>query len=221
MAKRHRLGWLGPILVLIGVAAGGVAVWYFLVAQPKAGDVIDTIVLDDHSKLLIRDEAGGGPRDFVELYEHGALKWQALIPAYVGTPTRPAVAWSDRVITVRVERDGRAEVFAFLRETSGKLGALRVAKDKEPLHIHPEGPITLTDHVRSYELAGGPGWHEIVAVDLAKGEGVWKVKLGAQPITAGGLEDGAVWLEQAGTRRWFDAETGRERSAAQASKLPN
>lgn len=215
-ARSGLLGWLGPIIVLVGIAAAAVAVWYMVTAKPKAGEVIDTIALDPSSKLVIRAEAGGGNRSFVELHERGELKWQAMIPRYAGAPGRPAVAWNDRSITVRVDRgSGRAEVFAFVRSTAGKLGMLRLAQDMEPIRVHAEGPITLTDHVRSYELVGGAGWHQLLAIDLAKGEGVWKVELGATPITAGGVDGATVWLEQGGKRRVFDAETGREETATQ------
>jgi hypothetical protein len=216
-SRRSRtLGLLGPILVIVGAITAGFATWYMVNARPKAGDVIDTIAIDDRSKIVIRREQGGD-RSFIELHEQGALEWQALIPRYAGAPGRPAVAWNDRAITVRVDRgSGRAEVFAFARENAAKLSALRLAQAHEPIHVHPEGPITLTDHVRSYELVGGPGWHELVAVDLGTGDGAWKADLGAAPITAGGVEGGRVWLEQAGRRRWFDAATGREETVTQS-----
>ncbi|HEY5921256.1 MAG TPA: hypothetical protein VIV11_06280 [Kofleriaceae bacterium] len=210
MARPRRLGLLGPILVIVGALVAAAGTWYMVRARPEAGDVIDTITLDANAKLVIRAERGGN-RSFVELHEHGKLKWQALIPPYAGAAGRRAVAWSDRAITVRVDREsGRAEVFAFSRSTSSKLGALRLAQAHEPIRIHREGPITLTDHVRSYELIGGAGWNELIAIDLASGEGVWRAVLGATPIRAGGAEAGKVWLEQGDTRRWFDAATGRE-----------
>jgi hypothetical protein len=214
MAKR-RLGLLGPIIFIIGVIAAGAASWYMVAARPKAGDVIDRIAIDG-GELVIRKEQGG-KRSFLELHEKGALKWQAMIPPYAGAPGRPAVAWNDRAITVRVDREGgRAEVFAFLRGTSSKLGMLRLAQNHEPIRIHAQGPITLTDHVRSYELVGGAGWHELIAVDLATGEGAWRVVLGKEPITAGGVDADKVWLEQTGKRRWFDAKTGREEPVTQS-----
>lgn len=215
MAKRA-LGLLGPIIVLVGAAAAGVALWYMLRARPEPGAVVDTIALDARSKVVVRREADG-VRSFLELHEDGKLKWQALIPPYAGAPGRPAIAWNDRAITVRVDRDGgRAEVFAFTRTNAAKLGALRLAQDKEPIRIHAAGPITLTDQVRSYELVGGADWNALIAIDLASGEGLWKAELGKAPITAGGVEDSKVWLEQAGKRRWFDAATGREEPATQS-----
>lgn len=221
MATRTRLGLLGPIIVLIGAAAAGVAVWYMMVARPKPGAVIDAFVVDPQTKIVVRGE-DGGDRSFIELHENGALKWQALIPKYAGAPGRPAVAWSDRAVTVRVDREGgRAEVFAFSRANASKLGMLRLAQAKEPIHVQPEGPITLSDHVRSFELVGGPDWHELIAIDLATGEGAWEADLGKAPITDGGVEGGRVWLVQAGQRRWFDAATGREEPVAQALKSSN
>ena len=212
--KRRRLGLLGPIIVLVGAIAAGLGTWYMVAARPEPGDVIDTIALDPNAKLVIRGERGG-KRSFVELHEGGKLKWQALIPPYAGEPGRPAVAWSDSAVTVRVDRDsGRAEVFAFSRSTASKLGALRLAQAHEPIRIHRDGPITFTDHQRSYELVGGADWHEMIAIDLTSGEGVWRAVLGKTPIRAGGVEAGKVWIEQGEMRRSFDAATGREDTAA-------
>lgn len=210
------LGLLGPIIVLVGAAIAGVAVWYMVTARPEAGVVIDTIAIEPNAKLVIRAEAGGGKRSFIELHERGALKWQALIPTYAGAPGRPGVAWNDKAVTVRVDRDsGRAEVFAFQRATAAKLGALRLAQTKEPIHIHAQGPITLTDHQRSYELVGGADWNELIAIDLGTGQGAWKVELGKTPITSGGVEGGYVWLEQGEKQRRFEAATGREEPVTQ------
>jgi hypothetical protein len=215
VAKR-RLGWLGPIIVIVGAIVAGIGTWYVVTARPKAGEVIDRIAIDRGGEIVIRGEQGG-KRSFIELYEQGKLKWQALIPPYAGAPGRPAVAWGERAITVRVDREsGRAEVFAFSRTNASRLGALRLAQNHEPIRIHAEGPITFTDHVRSYELVGGSNWHELIAIDLKTGEGVWRAALGNAPITAGAVEGAKVWIEQAGKRRWFDTTTGREHPVTQS-----
>ena len=217
MAKRTRLGLLGPIIVIVGAAIAALGTWYVIHARPEAGDVIDTFAIGDGAQIVVRAEKGGD-RSFLELHEKGALKWQALIPKYAGAPGRPAVAWSDKAITVRVDRDGgRAEVFAFSRTNASRLGALRLAQAKEPIHIHREGPITLTDHVRSYELVGGADWHELIAIDLSTGEGVWKADLGKPAVSAGGVQGDSVWIDQSGTHRVFDAKTGREQAVAQGT----
>jgi hypothetical protein len=213
---KHRLGLLGPIIVIVGAAIAGLATWYMVTARPKAGAVIDTFTVDPNTQIVVRAE-DGGKRSFIELHEKGALKWQALIPPYAGAPGRPAVAWSDKAITVRVDRDGgRAEVFAFARTNSSRLGSLRLAQAHEPIHIHPQGPITLTDHVRSYEIVGGADWYELIAIDLATGEGAWKADLGKAPITSGGVEGDRVWLEQGGARRAFNVRTGSEEPVTRA-----
>lgn len=209
MAKR-RLGWLGPIIVIVGAAIAGLGVWYVLRAKPVAGDVIDTIAIGPSAKVVVRAEKSG-KNSFLELHEAGGLKWQAYIPTYAGAPGRPAVAWSDRAITVRVDREGgRAEVFAFARAKGHKLGMLRLAQHKEPIHIHAQGPITLTDHVHSYEIVIGADWGYLIAIDLATGEGAWQAELGKGPIAKAGIEAGRVWVEQAGKQRLFDVKTGRE-----------
>lgn len=210
-----RLGWLGPAIVLFGAAVAGLAIWFMQSVRPVAGEVIDTVQMDANRALVLRKELKSD-RSFIELHDGRELKWQALIPHYAGSKGRPAVAWSERAVTVRVERDGRAEVFAFALNNSAKLGAYRIAVDHEPITTQPQGPITLSDHDRAYELVGGPDWHEVVAVDILKGGGVWKAELGREPVSAAGVESGQVWIEQAGKRRRFDATTGRELSENKA-----
>ncbi len=211
MAAKVRLGWLGPAIVLVGAAVAGVAIWFMTSVRPEAGAIIDTIPIGSGHSLVVREEAKTD-RSFIELRDGDEVKWQALIPHYAGTKGRPAVAWSDQAVTVRVERNGRAEVFAFAMQNAAKLGAYRIAADREPITTQAEGPITLTDNVRAYELVGGPDWHQLVAVDILRGGGIWKVDLGRAPITAGGVANGQVWVEHAGQRRSFDGATGRELS---------
>jgi len=210
MAERKvRLGFLGPAIVIVGVVAAGLLIWFMQTQRPVAGEVIDTIAIDAHHTLVLRKEATSD-RSFIELREGPNVTWQALIPHYAGAPGRPAVAWSDRAVTVRVERNGRAEVFAFARGTAHKLGALRLAAQHEPIQMHASGPISLTDHVRGYELVGGADWHQMIAIDLSKGSGAWMTDLGAAPIESAGIQGSTLWISQGGRRRTFDAATGRE-----------
>jgi outer membrane protein assembly factor BamB len=114
-------------------------------------------------------------------------------------------------------------VFALAMRDAAKLGGFKLAPGQGPAVIATSGPVTLTDHVRSYEIAGGAGWHQIVAFDLTTGEGVWKQDLGAAPIDDGGvaipmgdaggaaaMDRGTVWLLQGGRRRAFRASDGVE-----------
>ena len=106
-----RLGWLGPAIVIAGAAIAGVGVWYIVSAKPVAGDVIDTIRIDDDHSIVVRKQAGGD-HDFVELHDHDIVRWQAFVPHYAGRPGAPGIAWSPIAVSIRIVRDGRAEIFA-------------------------------------------------------------------------------------------------------------
>src|SRR5687768_10273137 len=108
---RRRLGLLGPIIVIAGLVIGGLGVWFMISNRPTAGVVIDEIPLDDKAKIVVRGETAG-ERSYVELHVDGDMKWQALVPLYGGRPGVPGIAWSDKVLSVRVVRDHRAELFA-------------------------------------------------------------------------------------------------------------
>lgn len=214
-----RLGWLGPTLVGVGAAVAVAGAWYMVHARPVAGDVIGEVHVDPHRSLVIRREAKG-PRAFVELRDGDTVKWQALVPEYAGRPDAPGVAWSPVAVSVRVIRDGHAEVFALSEHDSSKLGGLRLAPEHpDPVIIQQTGPVTLTDHVRSYELVAGRDWHQLVAIDLRTGKGVWSRELGAAEITAGGVQGEQVWIEQAGKRRAFAATTGADEDPNRYSKF--
>ena len=205
-----RLGYLGPVIVAVGAAVAGVGTWYAIHARPRAGDTIESIDLGSGGTLLVRAEANGGERDFLELRYQDEVQWQALIPHYAGGPGRSGIAWGPTAVTVRIERSGRAEVFALSMHDSTKLGGFRLAPEHEPITTQTSGPITLTDHIRSYELVGGTDWHEMVAVDLRTGNALWKTVLGKSPITAGGVTGADLWLVQDGQKRHFNVFTGRE-----------
>jgi outer membrane protein assembly factor BamB len=223
--SRGRLGWLGPAIVIVGALVAGVGVVYWMHARPEPGDPIASYavpeLVGDGATLVIRHERGSDEREFVELHasqpdDH--VVWQALIPHYAGNAQRPALAWSHDALTIRIERGGRAEVFALSMHDGDKLGGFRLAVEHEPVVTQPTGPITLTDHVRAYEIVGGATWHQLIGVDLATGEGIWKVDLGAEPITDGGVEQGNVWLDQGGRRKTFDGVSGRDEAVTSASK---
>ena len=204
-----RMRWLGPTIVGVGAAVAAVGIWYVIHARPRAGDTIDTFELPEAHALVVREESGG-ERAFLELRDHDDVVWQALIPHYAGSRGRPALAWSQTAVTVRVERSGRAEVFALAMQDASKLGGFRLAPEHEPITTQPTGPITLTDHTRSYEIVGGPDWHQLVAVDLRNGNALWKADLGKWPISAGGVEAPNVWVVQSGVKRLFNVFSGNE-----------
>lgn len=209
---RRRLGWIGIAIVLVGVLVAVGGLYLMITNRPEVGEVIDTIAIDANRSLIVRNEQGGD-RNFVELVEHGEPKWRALVPPYAGRPGAPGIAWGQGTVTVRVIRDGRAEVFALAMSNAHKLGGFKLAPGKGSVVKQSRGPVTLTDHVRSYELVVGAGWSQLVAIDLATGEALWKQDLGEGPIDDARIEGGAVWIEQAGTRRAFAVGDGIERSA--------
>lgn len=204
----RRLGWLGPAIVALGAAVAAVGVWYMVRSKPQPGAVIDEIALDGSAKLVVRAEQGGS-RSFVELHTGGELTWQALVPPYAGRKGVPAVAWNDRVISVRVIREGKAEIFALARRDAAKVGGLNLAPDVIALRDAP-GPITVHDGVRSYELVSGDGWQRLLGVDLGLGKVIWKRDLSPAAVEGAGLDAGAVWIQQGGKKRWFGVFDGKE-----------
>jgi hypothetical protein len=213
---KRRLGWLGPAIVLLGVAIAGLATWFMIASRPEVGAVIDTIAIDDKRALLVRAEAGGD-RNFIELRDGDKTVWQAIVPTYAGRPGAPGIAYGKLAVSVRVIRSGRAEVFAIALANGSKLGGFKLAPDHGDVTKQTSGPVTLTDHERSYEIVSGAGWNQLVAIDLATGSALWKQELGATPIEAGGVEAGSVWILQSGRKRAFRVADGVETSAATKS----
>jgi hypothetical protein len=210
---RPRLGWLGPAIVGLGAAVAAVGVWYMVHARPVAGDVLDTVAIDGRRALVVRGERAG-ERAFLELRDGDAVVWQALVPRYGGRPGAPGVAWSPTAVSIRVVRDQRAELFALAMSDAHKLGGMRLAPDHGPIADGASGPVTLTDHVRTYEVVSGPDWHQLVAIDLASGRALWARELGPAPVRAGGTGDGGVWIDQGAGPHGFAALTGADRDAA-------
>jgi hypothetical protein len=207
---KSKLGWLGPAIVIVGAAVAALGVWYMVHARPEAGDVVDEVAMDGASRVVIRNEAGDGVRAFVEVWDGDELRWQALVPHYVGSAKRHSVAWSSTAITVRVERGGRAEVFALSAKNAAKLGGFRLAVAHEPIVTPASGPITVSDRERSYEFVGGASWHEVVAIDLTNGRALWKFDLGAAEVTDARVAGGVLQIRQSdGVRRALSVDRGQ------------
>ncbi len=222
MARKTRLGFLGPGIVIAGLIIGGFGAWMIYKNKPETGGVIDTLVVDDATKIVIRAEAGG-PRAFVELQQDGNVTWQAMVPPYAGGPGRIGVTWSDVAVSVRVIRGEKAEVFSLARANGTKLGGIHLAAEHDKIKMNARGPLSFSDHARSYELVEGEGWNQIVAIDLKLGTALWKKELGPTPVTGGAIEGGQLVLEQAGTKfgkRWFNVFTGKEDASVEKRGKP-
>lgn len=215
---KRRLGWLGPIIVLVGALAAAAGIWWMKTARSEAGKYLDVLALDGETALLVRGERSSD-RNFVELrHFDGAVAWQAMVPTYAGHPGTPGLAASKTAASVRVVRNGGAEVFGLSMRNASKIGGFKLASDRPR---HPGGhtlpaAVTFTDLRYSFELAGQERsekegtapWAMLVAVDLDTGRGTWSVDLGAEPITNAGITDGAVWVQQAGQIRAFRTADG-------------
>lgn len=198
--------------MILGAGVAGAGVYAIVTGRPEPGAVIDRVTVDPQTELVVRAEEGGD-RNFVELHERGELKWRALTPTYAGRPGAPGIAWSDVAISVRVIRDGHAEIFALARDNAAKLGGFKLAPGKTRVQKQTRGPVTLTDHERAYEIVEGADWHQLVGIDLDTGRGLWVAELPGTPIDDATLEGGVVWVMQDGVRRGFAAVDGRERSS--------
>lgn len=222
MARKTRLGFLGPGIVIAGLVIGGFGAWMIYKNKPEAGGIIDTFVVDATTKIVVRAEAGGD-RSFVELVSGDEVQWQAMIPPYAGAPGRSGVSWSDVAVAVRVVRDGKAELFSLARANGSKLGGTHLAPEHDAIKLDAPGPLSLSDHLRSYEIVAGEGWTQVVAFDLKLGSILWTKELGATPVTGGAVEGGQLVLEQAGTKygkRWLNVFTGKEDRSADKQGKP-
>src|SRR5262249_3444929 len=107
-------------------------------------------------------------------------------------------------------RDGHAELFALAMRDAAKLGGMRLAPTHGPIVDDPDAPVTLTDHVRSYEVVSGPDWHQLVAIDLASGHALWARELGPAAVKAGGVTENRVWIDQGAGPHGFTMITGAD-----------
>ncbi|MBL0215563.1 MAG: PQQ-binding-like beta-propeller repeat protein [Myxococcales bacterium] len=215
----RRLGWLGPGIVLVGVATAIVGAYLVMHNRPKPGEVIETVTIDATAKIVVRAE-DGGERSFVELRAGDDLVWQALVPPYAGRPGASGIAWSDTAVAVRVVRDDKAEVFALSIRDASKLGGIKLGVEHEKIKKNPTGPVTITDHIRSYEVIAGDDWNQITAIDLKTGKKLWTAELGPTPVTAGEVTGGLIRIEQGSQKRYFHVFTGKEDRSSEATGIP-
>lgn len=223
----RRLGFLGPSLVLLGAAVAAVGAWWMVHARANAGAYIDVVALDEHTALAVRSERSTA-RAFVELHRlvqgEAQVQWQALVPRYAGRPGAPGLAASKQAISVRVVRDGRAELFGLSMRNAAKLGGLHLARERPR---HPSGntlpaAVTLFDGAASFELVGSeasPAWAAVAAIELDSGRERWHRELGAEPVEAMWLSGETLWLRQAGQVRGLAVADGAPR-VAEASAAP-
>ncbi len=207
---RRRLGWLGPALALIGIAAGSVGIYVMATSRPKPGPFIDVVAVGERGALVVRSEATG--RSFVELYEQGAgLRWQALVPPYAGTPTAPGIEATVRLVNVRVARSGRPEVFSLALADSIKVGGLNLADAWPPSptnYVLPSGLFT-TSATRSFHVVGDASHGAVYELSRTDGTVRWRYDVGGGLRQAWPIGEEQVGVETVtGEIRVLDATTG-------------
>lgn len=206
---RSRLGWLGPAIVIAGLAIGGVGIWIILKNKPKVGAVIEKIDIGKGQELEIRAE-DGGVRNFLELYENGQLKWESMIPTYAGDATHRAITWGDIAVSARVLRGGKAEIFALARADGTKLGGVNLGVDHGAIKPGFDGQFSITDGKRSYEIVAGDTWNQVMAIDLQTGRALWKRDFRAPAATGARVQGGNLVIDHDGKSHWFNVFTGKE-----------
>jgi hypothetical protein len=212
--RKPRLGWLGPALLAVGVAAGLLGVYVMKTSRPEPGPVYDVIAIDAEFAILIRGEDDGGKRHFVQLvHRTRGIEWTAMVPHYAGGTGMPAVAWADNAISVRVERGGAEELWSFSTLDATKLGQLSLAPYAlGKALVVADGRsevITETDGARAFQVIDGTEGTRVVAFDVKRGAHLWTRDFARLPIKALRAHDDALKVTTSdGAIHWVDPLTG-------------
>jgi hypothetical protein len=182
---RTRLGWLGPVIVVIGLVVGTLGVWWMFHARPEPGPVIDVLAIDAEWAVIVRKEASSD-RAFVELIStRRGVEWQALVPRYAGRPGAPGLAAGKAAISVRLART-RPEVWAMSTRDATKLGSVALDEYAVGKWVADGGSdvVTAGDGTRSFEVVDGTGGAAIIAIDLDRGRVLWHHPFANREIAA-------------------------------------
>jgi hypothetical protein len=218
--RKPRLGWLGPALLAVGIAAGSVGAYVLATSRPTPGAVVDVIAIDAEFAILIRGEHGGGTRNFLQLvHVRRGTEWTAMIPRYAGAPGRPAVGWAANAISVRIERAGGPELWSFSTIDASKLGQPSLTEYALGTPVHGASKVTTaTDGTRSFEVIDGAEGTRLVAFDLSRGAHLWTRDLDRRPIQAIEVHAGGMKVTTPdGETAWIDARTGADAAAPEVA----
>ncbi len=225
----------GRLVVAIALALafglGGLGSWWLVRSRPTPGDFVDAIATPDGGAVLLRRERAD--RYFLEVHGPDRLRWRALVPRYAGAVGTPAIAATPSVVTVRIVRDGRPQLFAFDTARGSKLASFELLEDavSDPAGYTAAGRSTTFAGGWSAEVLARPdGTARLIAVELDAQRLAWKVEVAAWPdavelttwvedmkgvscvrkteLTRG---DGVVAARAATTWAFIDFATGRPR----------
>ncbi|MBP8807264.1 MAG: hypothetical protein KBG48_30555 [Kofleriaceae bacterium] len=181
----------GRLVVAIALALafglGGLGSWWLVRSRPTPGAFVDAIATPDGGAVLLRRERGD--RYFLEVHGPDRLRWRALVPRYAGAVGTPAIAATTSVVTVRIVRDGRPQLFAFDTARGSKLASFELLEDavSDRAGYTAAGRSTTFAGGWSAEVLARPdGTARLIAVELDAQRLAWKVEVAAWPD--------AVWL---------------------------
>ncbi|MBK9034596.1 MAG: hypothetical protein IPL61_25565 [Myxococcales bacterium] len=183
------------VVLVIGVGLGALGSWWLVRSRPVPGPFIDAIALPDGGAVVIRHEQGTS-RDFVEVHGRDHLRWRALIPPYAGSIGTVAVAATNKVVTVRVLRDGHAHVFAFDIVHGSKIASFDLTElaPADPRGYTVPGLATVSAGAWAVEIVAQPeGGVRLFTMELDEHRLAWKVELPTVPS--------AVWFGDGGQVR--------------------
>jgi hypothetical protein len=200
--------------VIVGLAAGGVGIWFMRSAQPEPGAPIDRIHDEqNHYTVAIVREAHSDHAFLEWKDDRTGDHWEALIPPYAGAPGTVAVATSATAVSVRVVRD-RPELWVFATEDSTKLGSISLdgyaPGGWDPKAARRSAVVTAGDGLRGFEVIDGKTGTAIVAIDLSRGSVLWHREFPGPISEVRILPDRRIEVASSSQRLGLDPVTGRE-----------
>lgn len=187
--RKKRLGWLGPVVVVVGIAVGSVGIWWMKQSRPVPGPYIDVLALDAEWAVAVREQLGSA-NAFVELrHASRGLVWRALIPPYAGSPQSLALAGSSTAIAVRFVRGRQEHLWALHTLTGKKMGSVHLgdALGAAPVRTFGDGKI-------AFQVVRNTDGYALSAIDLGVGSELWRKSIGADPVFAATITGDAVVL---------------------------
>jgi hypothetical protein len=141
-----------------------------------AGPYLDVLALDRTRAVTVRPELGG-TRSIVAMYDiQSGTRWQATTSHYGGDAQVSGLDASDRIVSVRVVRDGHADVVMLDARDGTPLGTLALTDGWPPSPTGYSLAHVMTvpgrDHI--YQVVGDAQRGAVVAVSPDDGKAQWR-----------------------------------------------